>query len=95
MKIIYATAQWCAPCKALGPIVKKIQEEIADLTIVKVDIDADPALAETYNVRAVPTLIFLSNTDEEKGRLVGLQSKAKIVETLTNALMEPANDNKV
>lgn len=93
MKIIYATAQWCAPCKALGPIIKKIQEEMPDLTIVKVDIDVDPVLAEKHNIRAVPTLIFLSDIDEEKGRLVGLQPKAKIIETLTNLVMEPANDN--
>lgn len=52
------TASWCPPCKAQLPIVEHVAGALAGTAIVyKVDVDADPALAEMFQVRSIPTLL--------------------------------------
>ncbi len=56
--IIDFWAEWCAPCRAIAPIVKDLAEEYGDrVKIVKMDIDANPATPGTYGVRAIPTIL--------------------------------------
>ncbi|MGZ4688910.1 MAG: thioredoxin family protein [Acidimicrobiia bacterium] len=52
------TAEWCAPCRAIGPVLEKLAAETEDLTVLKVDVDAAPEFAATYDVMSFPTLIF-------------------------------------
>lgn len=93
--VLYFTAAWCAPCRALGPIMNTIASEVGDVVeFLKVDIDDNVEIPEKFGIRAVPTIVVLKN-GEEANRFVGLTPKAKITEIITNALMEPANDNKV
>ncbi|MDR0482168.1 MAG: thioredoxin [Cellulomonadaceae bacterium] len=50
-------APWCAPCRQLAPIVDEIAEELeSSLTVVKVNIDDAPSLADTYEIKGIPTL---------------------------------------
>ncbi len=52
-------APWCAPCKALTPILERIASEYADrLTVVKLNVDDHPENAKKYNVRGIPTLLI-------------------------------------
>ncbi len=52
-------APWCGPCKQLTPILETVASEMADKVIIaKVNVDEEPSLAEQYNVRGIPTLIF-------------------------------------
>jgi|TARA_R110000823_G_scaffold211659_1_gene341905 thioredoxin-like negative regulator of GroEL len=71
-KILYFSAAWCGPCKALGPTVQLLQTQ--GLNIQKVDVDQDQALSAQYSVRSVPTLVKINGSGNEVGRLVGNQS---------------------
>jgi thioredoxin 1 len=52
-------ADWCAPCRAQGPIVDALAESLGERAIVaKVDVEAEPALAELLQIRALPTLVL-------------------------------------
>ncbi len=52
-------ATWCGPCKMIAPALEELASELAGKAkVVKLDIDKDPELANRYNVRSVPTLMF-------------------------------------
>lgn len=75
-KILYFTAPWCGPCKALGPVMEELSHKIA---IHKVNIDNDTQKAAHYSVRSVPTLIMVDDSNNEIKRTVGNQSKQDIL----------------
>ena len=74
-KILYFTAAWCAPCKALSPIMDSLQGQI---NFDKIDVDTNTDLSAQYGVRGVPSLVLVENGNEV-GRLVGIQSKEQIL----------------
>ena len=74
-------ADWCGPCKMLGPVIDNIAEERTDIVIGKVNVDDHGSLAAQYNVMSIPTLIVFKD-GKEVNRMVGLQSKAKILDAL-------------
>ncbi len=52
-------AEWCGPCKALGPAIEQLAEEYHDkLTVAKVDIDANPNIPGKFGIRGIPTVIL-------------------------------------
>jgi len=74
-KILYFTAAWCAPCKALSPIMDSLQGQI---NFDKIDVDTNTDLSAQYGVRGVPSLVLVENGNEV-GRLVGAQTKETIL----------------
>lgn len=55
-------ATWCGPCKMLGHVVEAIDKKMGDkVTFVKVDIDQERELAESYGIESVPTMFFIKN----------------------------------
>jgi len=71
-------APWCPPCKMVGPIVEEIASEMTGtLRVCKVNVDENPATAQTYAIRAVPTLLLFKKGQVVK-RLVGALPKAEI-----------------
>jgi len=75
-------ASWCGPCKMQAPILQEVKAELGDdVNVVKIDIDANQALAAQHNVRSVPTLILFRNGKPE-WRGVGLHTKAALVDKL-------------
>jgi thioredoxin 1 len=50
-------AEWCGPCKALGPLLEDISEEITGVKIVKINIDENPQTPQKYRIRSIPTLM--------------------------------------
>mgnify|MGYP000182305154 CR=1 FL=1 len=51
-------ATWCGPCKMQSPILEEVKKAVGDeANIIKIDVDRNPELAATYNVRSIPTLI--------------------------------------
>jgi thioredoxin 1 len=75
-------AEWCGPCKALGPVLEEISTEVGEQAeIVKVNVDSNNALASKYGIRGIPTLIFFKD-GQVKSTLVGLQPKTEIVRNI-------------
>lgn len=63
-------AEWCGPCKILGPILKQVKDELGDsVKIIKIDVDKNQRLTATYKVLGVPTLLLF-----KQGKLVWRQS---------------------
>lgn len=76
----YAT--WCGPCKMQAPILEQVKQQIGDAaTIIKIDVDANQALAAQYNVRSIPTLFVFKN-GEAKWRGQGLHQADQLVAKL-------------
>jgi thioredoxin 1 len=76
------SATWCAPCKALEPILASLAQERGDtLRIGKVDIDSSPGVAARLGVRGAPTLILFEH-GEERGRKLGFSNKRALLDFL-------------
>jgi thioredoxin 1 len=55
-------AEWCAPCKAIAPIVKEIADDNGEkLKVVKMNIDESPQTPGTYGIRSIPTLLVFKD----------------------------------
>ena len=75
-------AEWCGPCKMIGPILDEIADEYGGrVKIGKVNIDQEQALATEYGVRAIPTLL-LFNQGQVADQMVGLRSKRDLKASL-------------
>ena len=62
-------AEWCGPCKQLGPLVEEASEEFKDkITVCKMDVDANRETAAEYGIRSIPTLMIFEN-----GNLIGTE----------------------
>ncbi|MCM1150053.1 MAG: thioredoxin [Butyricicoccus sp.] len=73
----YAT--WCGPCKMLSPIIEEIAGESADkLTVCRVDVDEEGALAARFGISAVPTLIVMKN-GEVSNMAAGYMPKSQVL----------------
>lgn len=71
-------APWCAPCRALAPTLDEIAEEYAgEMEIVKVDIEANPGLAERFEVRGIPLLMIVKG-GAEIARTFGTISRSRL-----------------
>lgn len=79
-------ATWCGPCRRLAPTIEELARDYeSKAAILKLDIDANPETAGKLGVQSIPTLIVFKD-GAEVGRLVGVQSKAKIAKALDDAL---------
>ncbi len=71
-------AEWCAPCKMIGPSLEELAEEMGGkVRIAKMNIDENPATPTKYGVRGIPTLMLFKN-GEMSSMKVGALPKGKI-----------------
>lgn len=79
-------APWCAPCRAIAPLLEEIADERDDVRIVKLNVDDNQETAAAYGILAIPTLVLFNNGAEAK-RLRPTRSKSQLEEQL---VLEPA-----
>ena len=71
-------AEWCGPCKAIGPALEEISEVMGDkVKITKLNIDENPSTPQTYNVRGIPTLLIFKN-GEVAAEKIGAMPKSAL-----------------
>ena len=79
-------ANWCGPCRMLGPVMEEVQDEIKDrASIYKVDIDEAEDVARSFGIMSVPSVLFFKD-GKEIGRFVGYRNKAQVLEEIENYL---------
>ncbi len=78
-------ATWCAPCRALMPIVEEIANERSDIKVGCVNVDEERELAERFRISSIPTLLILRD-GEMVSRTQGARPKAALLELLDEAL---------
>ena len=80
-------AEWCGPCKMLGPVLDEIaSEQSGRAKVAKINIDQNSALAERYGIRSIPTLLYFVGGEVRK-QTVGVVSKKTIVSTLESVVL--------
>jgi thioredoxin 1 len=79
-------AEWCGPCRMIGPIVEEMSGEFeGKAVIVKVDVDSNPGISAKFGIRNIPTILFFKN-GEVADKQVGAVPKSTLVNKL-NALI--------
>lgn len=75
------SAEWCAPCRALDPVLDQLEAEAADLTVIRIDVEEMPELQRDFSVMSFPTMIFFVD-GEIRQRLVGARGIGPLREEL-------------
>ena len=78
-------ASWCGPCKMVAPVLEEIASEHGEITIAKMDIDANPTTPRKYKIMSIPTMIVFSGGEPVK-QIVGAKPKAALLQDLAEYL---------
>jgi thioredoxin 1 len=80
-------ATWCGPCQMLAPVLKEVKTNLGErISIIKIDVDKNQAVASQYQVRGVPTMILFQN-----GKQLWRQSGVLSKEDLIKIIVEKSN----
>ena len=75
-------AEWCGPCRMVGPLVAEIGDDFKDKAVVgKLDVDNNPGVAQKYGIRNIPTILYFKG-GEVKDKQVGACAKSVLVNKL-------------
>jgi thioredoxin 1 len=86
IQMIDFTAKWCGPCRQMEPVLASIAKEYAGrVELSKVDVDEEPIPTQQYDVRSMPTLVFVRD-GREVGRIVGSRPRAFVAGVLDRVL---------
>ena len=72
-------AEWCGPCRVLGPIFEAASEELSDVKFVKVNVDEARDIAADFYIQAIPTMIVFEDGKEAR-RVSGTQTKDALID---------------
>ena len=70
---------WCAPCRMFSPVIDEVAEENAHITVGKVNVDENPALAQQFQIMGIPAAVLFENGRAVR-RLAGMPPKPAVVE---------------
>ena len=70
-------AEWCGPCKVLGPVIDEVSSEISEVKFTKLNIAENPETAPKYGIRGIPTIMIFKN-GELAATNVGVMSKSEL-----------------
>ena len=80
------SAEWCGPCKMMPPILQQVKHNLGDkVTIIKIDIDKNPAAATAYKVQSVPTLMLFKK-GQQKWRQSGVMQAGELQKVIAQYL---------
>ena len=74
-------AEWCGPCKMLGPVIEELAEEIEGVNFTKVNVDENGKIAMDYQIQSIPTVMIFKDGELQE-KLVGFKPKAEFIEVL-------------
>lgn len=79
-------ATWCGPCRMVAPVLEELAvEKAGELTVAKLDVDANPATARDFQVVSIPTLILFKGGEPVK-RIVGAKGKAALLREISDSM---------
>jgi thioredoxin 1 len=79
-------AEWCGPCRALGPIIESLSDEYGDRAVIaKLDVDANQQTAMKYGIRSIPT-VMMFHKGEIVATFIGVKSRADYASSLDSQL---------
>ncbi len=81
--IVDCYADWCGPCRLLGPIIDEVSNELIDCDFYKLNVDEESVVARKYGIMSIPTILIFEN-NELKKQLVGFKSKDELVKEIQN-----------
>lgn len=75
-------ADWCGPCKMLGPIIEQLSKEVEDTKFYKINVDNDEDISLDYGISAIPNLLYFED-GKLKTQIIGLKSKDDILDIIS------------
>ena len=79
-------AEWCGPCRAIGPVVEELSKEFEGrVNIGKVNVDHNPQLTMNYGITSIPAILFIKN-GQVVDKLVGAQPKHNFIKRIESHL---------
>lgn len=84
-------AEWCGPCKMMKPVLEELKNTVGDkVRIIKIDVDRNQALANTFQIRGVPTLALFKK-GELKWMQAGVLTVSQLQKVVDQFSQEPVN----
>jgi thioredoxin 1 len=82
LSVIDFWAEWCGPCRAIGPVIEELAKEYdGKVKVGKVNVDHNPQVSMDYGITSIPAILFVKN-GEVVDKLVGAQPKANFVKKI-------------
>lgn len=78
-------ATWCGPCKAMGPVLEELSDEIAGVDFYKLDVDRENDVAAAFGIRSVPTFLFIPKEGMPQ-MAAGMMPKAEFAKLIQQTL---------
>ncbi len=82
LSVIDFCAEWCGPCRAIGPVIEELSKEYEGIVNVgKVNVDHNPQISTDYGITSIPAILFVKG-GQVVDKLVGAQPKANFIKKI-------------
>ena len=82
LTVIDFSAEWCGPCRAIGPVIEELAKEYdGKVNVGKVNVDHNPQVSMTYGITSIPAILFVKG-GQVVDKLVGAQPKSNFVKKI-------------